>query len=134
VTIATPNPFCTPLVDEPLRPEDVDDEPLRPLPDVPDDELLLRSAEVEDDVPAPVLLRSLEVDDEEPMRLLLFRSVLDDEDDPMPPLDDDDPERPLLDEPLVSERRPLLPRLPPVVLPLELPEEFTGQLLSRAGF
>jgi hypothetical protein len=167
VTIATPNPFCTPLVDEPLRPDDEDeeplrpddvlpevpersvdeDEPLRPLPDVPADELLLRSEEVEDDAPAPVLLRSLEVDDdapagvllrslevdeEEPMPLLLLRSVLDDDEEPMPPLDDDDPERPLLDEPLVSERRPLLPRLP--LLPLELPDEFTGQLLRRAGF
>jgi len=51
----------------------------------------------------------------------------------MPPLLEDEPERPPLVVPLVSERRLPLPRLLPLVLPLELEDEFTGQLLIRVG-
>ena len=114
VTMATPNPFCTPLEDEPLRPLEVDELPLNPLPV----ELLeLRSA-LED----------------EPIPLLLLRSVEEEEEEePMPPLDDDEPESPPLEVPLVSERRLLLPRLLPLLLPLELLDELTGQLLNSAG-
>jgi len=117
VTIATPNPFCTPVDDEPLRPEEVEELPLSPLPL---DELLeLRSVLEDEPIPPDV---------EE-----LLRSVEDEDDEPIPPLLEDEPERPPLEVvPLVSERRLLLPRLP-LVLPLELLEELTGQLLIRAG-
>jgi hypothetical protein len=161
VTMATPNPFCTPLDDEPLRPDELEpeDEPLRPeevdeLPERPLPEVLERSA-LElllpvplDEVPeAPVPLDELELAPMEVplpplcelsrvtsvLPLLLLRGLDDEEDEePMPPLDDDEPERPPLEVPLVSERRLLLPRLP-LVFPLELPDEFTGQLLSNAG-
>jgi hypothetical protein len=123
VTIATPYPFCTPLEDEPLRPEELEELPLRPddveelpLKPLPLDELLVLRSVL--DAPMPP-----EVEE-------LLRSV-DDDDEPIPPLVDDEPESPPLDVPLVSERRLLLP-----LLPLELPllDEFTGQLLSRAGF
>ena len=94
VTMATPNPFCTPLEDEPLRPLEVDELPLNPLPV----ELLeLRSALEDEPIPL-LLLRSVEEEEEE--------------EEPMPPLDDDEPESPPLEVPLVSERRLLLPRLP----------------------
>jgi len=129
VTMATPNPFCTPLddeplrlelEDEPLRPEEVDELPLSPLPL----ELLeLRSAL---DEPMPLLEEALL-----PPEVELLRSA-DEDEEPIPPLVDDEPERPPLDVPLLlSERRLLLPLLP--VLPVLL-EEFTGQLLSNAGF
>jgi len=163
VTIATPNPFCTPLVDEPLRPPELDEKPLRPEPD--EDDEPLRPEPDEDEVPLEpipleeLLLRSalddepvaLELAEPRPLNVfpplcsaspcaspaLVLRSALDEDEEPMPPLDDDEPERPPLEVPLVSERRLLLPLLPPLLLPelpLELPEEFTGQLLIRAGF
>jgi len=127
VTIATPNPFCTPLVVEPLRPEEVEELPERPL------EVLLEFRSVLEDEPIPdveELLRSVE-EEEAPIPLWL-RSLVEVDDEPIPPLVEDEPERPPPEVPLVSERRLLLPRLP--VLPLELLDEFTGQLLMRAGF
>ena len=157
VTIATPYPFCTPLLDEPERPE-LDDEPERPLDDEPlrPDEVeelplrplplveeLLRSVLEDGELPGALLVspplceESLGLrpaDDDDDVPALLVRSVDDDDEEPIPPLVDEEPERPLLEEPLASERRLLLPRLPPELLPLELPDELTGQLLSRAGF
>jgi len=150
VTMATPSPFCTPLLDEPPRPDEVEEEPLRPdepeddpedEPLRPDDELPeVPERSLDDDEPLRPLPEVLErsaddvPDDELPVPAVLLRSLLDDDEEPMPPLLDDEPERPLLDEPLASERRLPLPRLLPLLLPLELPEEFTGQLLSSAGF
>jgi hypothetical protein len=169
VTMATPYPFCTPLVeDEPLKPDDVEELPLSPLPlellelrsapvePMPLDELPeLRSVLVDEPVPldeeevrplpplwvaslAPVpllveLLRSV-VELDAPIPPLVRSLVEDDEDEPMPPLLDELPERPLLDDPLASERRLLLPRLPLLPLELPLPDEFTGQFESSAGF
>jgi len=100
VTIATPNPFCTPLLAEPPKPDD-EELPLRPLEllrsapvePVPLDELLeLRS--VVDDAPMPLLLeellRSALVPElvpapvlEEPMPLELLRSVVLEEEVPL---------------------------------------------------
>lgn len=131
------------VVDEPLRPEEVEELPERPLEvllefrsvleddPIPDVEELFRSVVEEAPMPPEVeeLLRS--VDDDEPMPLLVL-SAVEEEDEPIPPLVEDEPERPPLEVPLVSERRLLLPRLG--VLPLELLDEFTGQLLMRAGF
>jgi len=159
VTIATPNPFCTPLLEEPLRPLPEEDElPLRPLPD---DELPLRPLPLDDEElrsalvlePVPLELRPLDVVpplceesllDDEPMPPLLeelLRSALVpvpllEEEPPIPPLLEDEPDRPPLDEPPASEREPLLPRLPLLPLAPELPllDEFTGQLLNSAGF
>jgi len=135
VTMATPYPFSILLEDELLRPPEVDDEPLRPLPEllersvldedeelrsVPlEDEDEFRSApEVDDEEPVPlVLLRSVFVDeDDDPIPLLLLRSVDEDDDDPIPPLLDEEPESPPLELPeLLSERRLPLPE-PPLVL------------------
>lgn len=147
VTIATPYPFCTPLVDEPLRPDDVEEEPLKPeevdeLPERPLPEVLERSA-LEllvpvplDDVPelelAPIELPLPPLCELSRVTSLLLPRGLEelDDEEPIPPLDE--PEIPPLEVPLVSERRLLPPRLP-LVLPLELPEEFTGQLLIRVG-
>jgi hypothetical protein len=141
VTMATPNPFCTPLLEEPLRPLPDDEElPLKPLP-LDDEEL--RSALVLDPVPvleelrSAVVLEPVPLLDEEPippeveelLRSALVPVPLLDE-EPIPPEVDDEPDRPLPDAPLASERRLPLPRLP--LLPLL--EEFTGQLLSSAGF
>jgi len=156
VTIATPYPFSILLEPEPLRPLDdrslevlelplrppaLDDDPLRPLPELlersaPDEELALRSVPVEDDeVPAPlVLLRSVPVEDEDvPAPLVLLRSVpVVEDEEPMPPLLDEDPEIPPELPELLSDRRLLLPE-PPLVL-LDLPDEFTGQFDISAGF
>jgi hypothetical protein len=119
VAMATPNPFCTPLLEEPLRPDD-DELPLRPLPD--DEEL--RSALVLEPVPLEELRSALVLEPvpllDEDRSALVPVPLLDEE--PIPPEVDDEP-----DEPLVSERRLPMPRL-------LLLEEFTGQLLKSAGF
>jgi len=158
VTMATPNPFCTPLVeDEPLRPlldEPPDELPLRPLLEEPPDELPLRPLPLELELLRSALLDPVPLLDDEPippeddelpgvllvspplceeslgLAVLLEEPVRPDDDDeePIPPALDELPERPPLDEPLASERS--------LLLPLELPllDEFTGQFESSAGF
>ena len=118
VAMATPNPFCTPLLEEPLRPDELEELPLKPVP-LDDEEL--RSALVLDPVPLVELRSALVL---EPVPLL--------DEEPMPPLVEELLRSalvpvPLPDEPLASERRLPMPRLPVL-------EEFTGQLLNSAGF
>ena len=132
VAMATPNPFCTPLLEEPLRPDELEELPLKPVP-LDDEEL--RSALVLDPVPLVELRSALVL---EPVPLVELRSALVLE--PVPLLDEEPMPTlveellrsalvpvPLLDEPLASERRLPMPRLPVL-------EEFTGQLLNSAGF
>jgi len=116
VTIATPYPFCTPLLDEPLKPEEVEDEPLRPdeveeLPLRPLPLELLRSAPVEP-VPLDELLELRSVLEEAPMPLLLeelLRSALVPEVVPAPLVDDPMPLE-LLRSVVLEEEVPLLLR------------------------
>jgi len=106
VTIATPYPFCTPLLDEPLKPEEVEELPLRPLPLE-----LLRSAPVEP-VPLDELLELRSVLEEAPMPLLLeelLRSALVPELVPAPLVDDPMPLE-LLRSVVLEEEVPLLLR------------------------
>jgi hypothetical protein len=132
VAMATPNPFCTPLLEEPLRPDELEELPLKPVP-LDDEEL--RSALVLEPVPLVELRSALVLEpvpllDEEPtppeveelLRSALVPVPLLDE-EPIPPLLDDE----LPDVPLASERRVPMLRLPVL-------EEFTGQLLNSAGF